>query len=898
MHHSPDMTAEILDALRADPQLQMKTKGKMLRGKCPACGALELFIAIDKPWQLKCGREGKCAHVESTRERYADLFKDISKRHPQSQARPNAAADAYMVQQRGFDPQLCAGMYKQEWRHGHATVRFPIGPELWWERIIDESSVKAEGKKAHFPYGSSFKDKGWIPPGQTIEPGDRVWITEGIFKALGFYHLKVGGKRLKTISAMSANNLPREIITAHKGKGVRWILANDNEPAGISYAQKFAKELRAMGETVAIALPEGGKKKVDWDDLYRAGRLTEDYLAESLWRGLHQLAETPLMEAFWFFARFNRTAHHVFNHGGGVHSLRIPTEKDAAHLAKVEELSEPDVLRDLWVEPDAFEEADLAKYVGLFTAVFNLFRISNCAPEFLYIERDALTDEQLYFFRFQFISGNAEQTASFDGSVLESPASWNKALLSKTPGGTFDGTASDWKKMKETWFDSRINSVTTIPFVGYAKEFGAYVFPTIAYHGSKRLEPNDQGYVVAGKHQLKCSASGVELATSTNFDGSWFPDFQACFGNNGLVLMSWWLGTLFAEQIRGVHKSWPFLEYTGEPGAGKSSQLEFMWRLVGREGYEGFNPAAASHVGRARNYQQVANLPIVLLEGDAGNEKKRLDLGELKTFFNGRSIRAIGVAKRGATTDEPPFRGALLVSQNDTVKGEKSVLSRIVHCHVTKAGHSRELAAVAQRLISIPTDKLCGWMHRVLSMGDELLEGYKTAYATIEAKYSRLARGLDSRLILNHAQIAAWGYQLGRVFGPDVFPVETCRQIEEFLWQRALARHDYIEGDNPFITEFWTLFDYVESEFAKDGRNREPLNLTKDPGLIAFDLAEVARWIGEHGLKRYSVTELRDQLKQSKSRPFVKVGTISSNRGGSKHAWVFKNPEGAHAQAQ
>ncbi|MEN9360620.1 MAG: hypothetical protein RL095_2155 [Verrucomicrobiota bacterium] len=892
MHHNHDMTAEIVEALRQDPQLQLKSKGKMLRGgKCPACNQPELFIAIDKPWQLKCGREGKCGYTESTRERYADLFQNISKRHPQTQQRPNAAADAYMELQRGFDPKLCAGMYRQEWHHGHATVRFPISGDLWWERIIDAAGVKAAGKKAHFPFGSSFKNKGWVPPGQTIEPGDRVWITEGIFKALGFHHLQIGGKRLKTISAMSCNNLPWDIINAHAGKGVRWILANDNEPAGIRYALKFAQELRAMGEAVAIALPEGGKTKVDWDDLWRAGRLTEEYLAESLWRGLHQLAETPLLEAFWFFARFPRTSHHVFNHGGGVHSLRARTDKDDSHRIKVEQLSDPKALRRLWAEADTVSGKDLADYVGLFQSVFNLFRISNCAPTFLYIERDALTDEQLYHFSFRFISGNAEQQVSFEGSVLESPASWNKALLSKTPGGTFDGTAADWKKMKESWFDSRINSVTTIPFVGYAKEFEAYIFPGFAYHGSKRLEPNDQGYIVAGKHQLKCSASGVDLSASTEFDGSWLPDFRACFGNNGLVLMAWWLGTLFAEQIRATHKSWPFLEYTGEPGAGKSSQIEFMWRLVGREGYEGFNPAAASHVGRARNYQQVANLPVVLLEGDAGAEKKRLDLGELKTFFNGRSIRAIGVAKRGATTDEPPFRGALLVSQNDTVKGEKSVLSRIVHCHVTKAGHTRELAAVAQRLIGNPTEKLCGWLHRVLSMGDELFEHYKTAYAAIEAKYAVRARGLDSRLILNHAQVAAWVYQLGRVFGPEVFPVEICREVEEFLWQRALARHDYIEGDNPFITEFWTLFDYVESEFTKSGRDREPLNITKDPGLIAFDLAEVVRWIGEFGLKRYSVTELREQLKNSKSRPFVKVGTISSNRGGAKHAWVFKVPQ-------
>ncbi|MCP5904682.1 ATP-binding protein, partial [Klebsiella pneumoniae] len=88
---------------------------------------------------------------------------------------------------------------------------------------------------------------------------------------------------------------------------------------------------------------------------------------------------------------------------------------------------------------------------------------------------------------------------------------------------------------------------------------------------------------------------------------------------------AFWLGALFAEQIRAVQKSYPFLEVVGEPGSGKSTLLEFLWRLSGRPDYEGFDPSKSTPVARARNFAQVGNLPVCLIEGDRtlDNAKQR-----------------------------------------------------------------------------------------------------------------------------------------------------------------------------------------------------------------------------------------------------------------------------------
>ncbi len=53
-------------------------------------------------------------------------------------------------------------------------------------------------------------------------------------------------------------------------------------------------------------------------------------------------------------------------------------------------------------------------------------------------------------------------------------------------------------------------------------------------------------------------------------------------------------GRSLRSQIRKTHKSYPFLEICGEPGSGKCTLIEFLWRLCGRADYEGFDASKSS----------------------------------------------------------------------------------------------------------------------------------------------------------------------------------------------------------------------------------------------------------------------------------------------------------------
>lgn len=250
-------------------------------GVCPNCGKRELFISKAKPYRLKCSRESKCQFDEKTRERYADLFENLSERFPKTIANPQATADAYLQRNRGFDVEKLADCYPQGRRKMKSeqwaeTVRFPVC-DGHWERVIDERMVVANaGVKAGIKFVMSYTNSGWMPPGQTIEKSDRIYIVESIFHAIA---LHMAG--FKAIASISAVNFPWEIVEANKGRTITWVIALDDDPAGHKYIPKYLKMLRGLKEFAWVAL--AGDR--DWDDVYRDGQLDQAFMDNACYQG-------------------------------------------------------------------------------------------------------------------------------------------------------------------------------------------------------------------------------------------------------------------------------------------------------------------------------------------------------------------------------------------------------------------------------------------------------------------------------------------------------------------------------------------------------------------------------------------------------------------------------------
>lgn len=952
--------SEIVTALLDARLYELERKGSFLRGKCPSCSQKTLYIGTSHPYIIRCTRLNKCAFEQNVREALPDFFGNFAKRYPPTPENREATADAYLALDRGFDLGKIRGFYEQGAYPVHGTdqyiptVRFYLDAARTrlWERLIGRKGNS--GNKAHFggrkkDDGSLYRGDAWTPPGMVINKLDRVFLVEGIFHAIALYHAG-----FKAAACFSCNNFPANFVASHAKKSVKWTVAMDADAAGSRWAKRHHKSLKDLHELAAVCLPPKGQ---DWDDLWRAERLTPTLISKGLYNGRLMMAASVEEKAYHYFIR-NRRDKFLLDYDNALYWLELgaefrtelytaveaqrelnaenmaaeaqaqrakakakvqaaetkaqevtaavePPSADPAENALAEDEPTPDQaapdqpapkIEDL---PEDLEGQVLLSPDGrrIFERHCGIDQISNVLPRCLYITKDPIMDEIRYQFKIHYANGTPEEIIPLEGSAITCPAEFNKALLNRSLGGTFDGTAKHFKILREGWLNRRLVTVSALPFVGYDPATKAYIFKNHAWHGGRRLDANEQGYFEINRKGVKTTLASVSIETGGEFSPNWLPNYVKAFHWQGLAVLAFWAGSLFVQQIRSRDKSFPLLEFTGDPGAGKSTVLEFLWKLVGREDYEGFDLLKSTQAGRRRAFSQVSNLPVVIIESDRDDgqkdaRQKQFGFDEVKPFFNGRGTGTLGVSRRGNETDESVFQASLVISQNAEVEGSQALLERIVHCHADKKHHgpgTRELARTFERM---GIADVGGFLHQALMREREFLEIYAASYAHYETILSAGDLRIE-RIIKNHAQLAACGDALSVIFGEHMTD-ELKTGLFSYFHGRALAREKRLAADHPLVEQFWDLYDYITIKISNslrgDKSDAEPLNhaKVKDQQRIAVNLNQLMEECRTWGQPVPDTAQLKKLLPLCRSRKYLGNMAINSRiTGKTMRCWVF-----------
>jgi hypothetical protein len=869
-----DLRADLVGNLIRDYNFK-KSDDWLRRGKCPQCGKHELFVSAKAPWVIKCGRENRCSWTGHTRDLYPDAFGRMNERFPATTEAPNATADAYLSFVRHLDITGIRDWYRQgHFRHpagnrATATVVFDVADGVFMERLVEPVTIAVDGKepetrKANFV--GSHKGLWWQPPGQEIADGEEVWLVEGCIDAMTL-HLH----GIKAVATLSCVNYPEKALEALTARGIRpkLVWALDNDPAGRKYIQKHVATARKAGFACCAALIPQGGKKTDWNDAHAAGELKPEHFENYRYHGDLLLAPSALEKGLLVWRR-TRMISFSLEYDSRTWWWDLPQTTFAAVLELVTK------------EGEFTDDADIRWEAARRSATVS--EIANVTFQFLYFQRSELTDESWYYARIRFPHSRYEIKDTFTGAQVATGSEFKKRLLAIAPGALFTGTTWQLNWIVKHNLDT-IRIVDTVDFIGYSKKHKAYIFNDCAVAGGKVHAINDEDFFEIGNESVKSLSRSLQLhiGQRSEYRKDWLELVYRSFGPKGVVAAAFFLGSLFAEQIREMHKSFPFLEIVGEAGSGKSTLIEFLWKLCGRADYEGFDPNKSTLAARARIMSQVANLPISMIESDRGDDvvkQKQFDWDELKTAYNGRASRARGIANGGNDTNEPPFRGSILISQNAPVNASEAIMQRIIHLSFDTAGHTAATKVAADTLASLPVEEVSHFLLAATTREAAVLRTIAERTPVHEAALIGLPSIRSVRIAKNHAQLMALVEALGHLTSmPAGWQAETMAILCTAAEQRQAA----IASDHHVVEEFWDLVEYL---------GLANINHCKaDCGQIGLNLNHVMSQAAKAGLPIAPLVDLKRHLKSSRSRPFVEIKTVRSIMPvfGSIKVWIFKD---------
>ena len=877
-------------------------KGFTLRGRCPDCNHKEAsaWAHAEEPWVVSCPRKNECGHENHVRELFPDLFEKWEKRFEPTPSDPLRTVNAYLLESRGFPLETLKGLYSQENRVRYdpkvstVTLRFPIkdeeGNEGWWERVLDQQGVF---DKTYFKQKWSSSGHSWLTPKTNYLDSKEIWITEGIFDTIALWLSDI-----TTFSQLSASNYPsifldqiaQKCLEANKPLP-KLVWALDNDPAGHAGILKNIEKAKADGFECEAALPPFGRKKQDWNDLYKQDRLKFLDLETYKYYGALLVAEKAVDKGILIYKRHG-TKSFPFEFQNQTYWFKLDMDKYDDYMKGID--GEPNDNED-WAQ----EEKDKAKAERRDAALdkaSSATRLMKCKLTALYKQNSYETDESWYFFNIDLPRNQRSEKNTFTGSQLSSSSEFKKRLLSIT-SAVFTGSGNQLDYLLDRWIDG-IQQVELINYVGYHKEHKTYVLGDVAVQNGRRFAINKEEYFELPRKTYLKARAPFQLEINNNageYTNAWVADLLGAYEVRGMVALTAFFGSLFAQQIRSMHKSFPFIELVGEPGTGKSTLLSFLWKLVGRPNYEGIDPSKSSISGLLRTFRQVSNLPVVLLESDREGDKgtvKQFDWNALKTLYDNGSLGAKGVKNGGNETYEPPFMGTLIISQNAEIVSTEAVMGRIVQYKFLKEQMSKKGLYASRNLERYQQSEISQFILLSVEKEKDILEAYRLGME----KYDDLLHQENfniksSRVIHNHAQMMALFDAMCTHVLRGLIPEAIQKQVHTELLAMTQNRDKVLKSDPIIVQNFWATVEEMEDSIRKP-MSDSVVNHHSKSNLFAINFAQLYQVAAEYRYTLPNIDELQHALRHSMHYRFIEANKAVTSKidSKSKRCWIFEKP--------
>jgi len=294
------------------------------------------------------------------------------------------------------------------------------------------------------------------------------------------------------------------------------------------------------------------------------------------------------------------------------------------------------------------------------------------------------------------------------------PDSFETILKSK--GCTFFGTAYQLKRIFAEWMD-RESQANIIETLGWNPEHRVYAFANAVFTAkNKIIVANDLGIVEDPDEGKRYYLPAFGLAHKNNqdyegerkfiyIDGSLtFEQFAKlyfeAFETNGGIAILFLILSVFWDIVFDQLGFFPFLFLFGAYGTGKTSLVEYLLRIFGKD-FKGIPLNNATQVALSRTIASRNNTIFYLKEYTKETDESNQDL--FLTAYDG-SGRATGVKSNDNRTKIAMVKSSIMLDGNELPTQKNAVLSRMILLNFEKNKFSKEQRKPFSELEEIQND--------------------------------------------------------------------------------------------------------------------------------------------------------------------------------------------------
>jgi hypothetical protein len=298
----------------------------------------------------------------------------------------------------------------------------------------------------------------------------------------------------------------------------------------------------------------------------------------------------------------------------------------------------------------------------------------------------------------------------------------------------------------------------------------------------------------------------------------WTDLFYKCYGDNGILGMSFYLTSLYRDIIYHKFKFFPHLFLFGPPGTGKSTMCWSLQYMFGLE-RKPFMLNAGTAVGFHRTFAQFRNAVVWFDEYNNTIEFKRVQ--DLKSAYDGAGhVKGEWSAGGGNSnkTTSTPVESACMISGQELPIADNALFKRCILLQYYQTTFSDQEKDNMTRLQNMQVKGMSHITGAMTRFRDRMVADYFASYDQVEKELSdELMKDpmMESRIIKNMAVVAT--------------TLKILMNVQElkfpWTWEKAKqVMMDNIKSQNGLISsaketnQFWDTIDFLISDGElKDG---------------------------------------------------------------------------------